>query len=228
MYPSPSDFTKPERHAAWWYRQLTTTNRQVCQGDGYNVLNDVQSRLRERAESETPVDWNGRPVNLADPAFATPGALSSWGVELLRVLHAFAKKDRAPGAFVAAIQHDATSGTLSATTLQTALWEAYYSTSFNGREVNGLGSPAEILIAEGTTLPVFGSVPPLPSAGANAGATCMLPQVAGPPPMASVASPAPFVFNSLVVLGVLGAFVLATNLLTRNTRKDDRAYKRFS
>jgi hypothetical protein len=227
VYPAPSDFTRSEGQAAWWYRELTPGQRQVCNSDGYNFLLNLAEQIRDRLGAGGKPTWDGALVTSADPSLNTTSP--AWSGAFLRALYAAARADRAPAAYLSAIQADAANSRVSPGTLQVALWLAYYNAGwagggFDAPVVYGQGSPNEVRIPQGAVLPRFGT--PMPPTPVAPGDTCITPSVAGPPAHASLGGGSPFSFNLLLVVGGLVVLGVAGNFLMQNVLTDEEAQRR--
>jgi len=229
MYPDPSDWTSAAASSAWFY-DVGTGRQSICQTNGWNFLNTIESDLVVLLPTQLPT-FDGSMVDASvvqviDPSNPDAGA---WSVNLLRALYAVAQHAGAPSSYLQAIANDISSSQVSASTIATAAWiERGRSVDVSGNTVLA-GSPADIRIPDGATLPQFGVAPPRP-AQISGGFDCSTPIPANEVVPAST-SVVPFRMDVLLVLVVLGIAVVGASFITtkipvRPMRRNPRRRRR--
>lgn len=220
-YPSPSDWNSAAPLSAW-YVHRTQGGSNLCSSTGWDLLADLQEELQTRLSSSpaptydgTTVDGSNIPVN--DPTLPARG----WDLDLLKGLWAAANAGHAPQATLDKIAADARAGSIGPETLAAGIWigQRYDAGTVVGTGTSryGLGSTDEILIPAGTSLPNFGTAPPVPSNGErSSGARCNT----APADAASIQpiqqAVVPFQINGWVLLATLVVATGAAVALSRN------------
>lgn len=218
---TPANFDSNAADAVRW-----TDNhlRRECSASAYGVLFTMQSNLLYAASLNGGQlgSWNPSSLNAID---RTSG--DGWNRATLDGLRAFLTRYRAPASFVTAVTRDLTlapNSRLSQATVQAALWTETSKATANGQDTYGAGSPAEIVLAGGSTTPRFGSRPSVPANGVVdlLGFECRpipsAPQ-SGRSPFSSVGA---FLTSPLGVLTIVGAAAVAISLSTDKARKSIR------
>lgn len=221
-YPATSDFNSPDPFSAWYVDQ--TTGR-ACSGTGWGLLGAFRSSAGERVASgalpATLPGTAGGPVDLA--SINDPESATGWDATNLEALYAMASHYGISSEYLSAIQQDRArsmagdTGGLSVETLQTAIWlgdELDRRITDAGERVYGRGSPADIGIPSGASLPFLNVMPP-PSVD-DAFFSCNVVPPGVQPTLMTGQPVVPFSFNALAVLGVAAAAVLAIVLLSKD------------
>lgn len=191
--PAPPDFRSNTPGSAWWVQA-----RQQCAQDGWSLLRDLQEVLHTRLATTDPA--------LAASLEAAPER-RGWDAPLLDGILALATQYRAPTRYLDAVRGDRAAGRVaSPETLATAIWLAHYASGFtrDGREVFGIGSPAEVEVPLPFTPPTWNTPIQLP-VEVITGIVCR--------PVSTVTPPAPPPLPAPSLLEDYGPVVLAVTVL---------------
>ncbi len=211
MYPNPSDWNNGSPNSAWIVR-----SGHICQTTGWNFLLGLQTQLRYRLSAAALPSYDGSLIHGDDVPVNDPtGASVGWTSSLLKGLYAIAQNDGAPQEYLASIQGDALVNNVSAMTLAAAAWISDFSTGYaaDGSAVYGQGSPNDIQIPVGTSLPQFGITPP--ASPYVLGMDCNLVGTAAVIPVGS-GNIIPFAANGWVILGMLAFGAIVSGVLVKN------------
>lgn len=208
MYPDPSDWTNGTPGSVWFY-DVGAGRQHICQTNGWEFLFTVEGDLSARLTSPLPT-FDGTTVStvsVIDPANPSAGA---WSTDFLRALYAVAQQAGAPQSYLQAIASDASSQSISPSTLATAAW---IDLGYDPVSQRYAGSPADIRVPDGSTLPEWGVAPSVPPQPGNSGFNCTMPIPSDAVVPAST-SVVPFQMDAILVLVVIGVVVFGASLIT--------------
>jgi len=215
-YPNTSTWRTATPNDAWYVRR-TAGGTTLCQTDGWDLLYGLAS------EAVHALQIAGRAVASFDGTLVDASAIPNvdlvalaWTYDVLRWLYAAASAAGAPGDALAAIAADASSGSVSRRTTQTAVWLAGHACGVSARTGNDVcsGSPDEIELPDATLLPTLGAPIGPPPASPRLPSCAAAPAI--PPPTGVLAYPTPGASVSpWIVLAVITAAVVGATILTR-------------
>lgn len=225
-YPQPSDFMSAAPLSAWVGR-----GSQVCAATGWDALRDLQDALSERLSDESaPLpSYDGLEVTadqVPNNELAEPPV--GWNTATLRALWAACARDRASAAYLDAIRADAQqgAGAVSPRTLAAGVWQAEFSRGFSsdGTPVYGQGSPDDVSVPNGASLPRIDAAPPRPSSGAaSSGLQCGVASQAGGGVTPIDRNAQPFRFSPALVLGLFAAAAAVVIVVSSRVPTQPRA-----
>ncbi len=224
---------------SFWFVHNVDGRQIVCGTNGYSLLANVQAAIREQLASSGPLSSIGGTIRAEEiPSIQTPyygdvplpQSFSGWDTTTLRGLYALAQRYRASRSTLAAIEADSrlpSGSSLSAATIQYAIWLTYYSrgvrdvTQPDGTVVTtsvfGLGSPAQVALATSprTIYPVKGVNPPVPSDGVVDTQLICAPPAVAVPTESPITVTTTFTPNVPLIVAVLAATALGAVILTK-------------
>ncbi len=202
-YPSTSDWRSATQYAAWFVRRGPQT---VCQTDGLSLLDDLYIAMTTRLETAT-----GAPVSLA-----TLQQQEGWTADLLRATAYFARVDRAPADYQAAIDAAAAGGPITPLAMSVIVWQAVLNRRL-GTDVYGVGTPSEVEFGGEVLFPYIGLNIARPGLGQGTGLLCRpIAQMGGNVPAPIQQPTVPPVALGLA-LALLGVGVLTMAYISRRT-----------
>ncbi|MEO8069944.1 MAG: hypothetical protein ABI652_00965 [Acidobacteriota bacterium] len=238
-----STFNSPIVSSAYYYRGRGASRR-VCRSAGFNLLFSVQAATLELLQDVGTLPSAGGTSLSAEQMRVisgdNPAAGPGWDELTLRAIYSYVQFSAsrsqstrtAISSFLSSIAQDLLVGRgspgrpLSQRAMQAAMW-MLDSTGFTPEEdrVYGIGSPDDVSFQSGTVFPTFGQIPPLPT-NWTPGVTFGV----GPGDCSSIAegasasdpitATATFGASTWLIIGLLGATVVAIGAATRGSRSN--------
>jgi len=154
-FPAPPNWNSSAPLSAYFFE-----GDRIKQTDGFSFLFSLTTAIRTMLATLTLRDSNG--VRIVESEIPSPNESSYvWDQPMLRLLWAAASALRAPREYLESIAVDAAAMSISAETLQVAIWVTYTNqreTTARGRTTTsyGFGSPGDVKMSTDTRLPQFG------------------------------------------------------------------------
>lgn len=224
-YPNPPDWNSSDPLSGWYLSRLSS-GTSACSTSGWSLLGSLQSELSGRLSLLGPeptydgstVDASSVPLNDA----ADPGSAVGWNQAVLRALYAVARAYAIPQSYLAAIQNDAQSGVgpVSPTTFQVGTWIAdridHRFVQGSSTELYGQGSPDDVQVPSGSSLPRMDAAPPLPPGGTTYGSVCNALSADAASLIPVIQTVSPFRFSQALIFGALAVAVGAVVFMSKD------------